>query len=83
MPLTLDIVTTLRILRKRLAEEEVPMRADLLKTVETCILTVVLVAVLTAGFYHAGMGAMIGLLVGLFIVLHLFRGITWNKGGHG
>jgi hypothetical protein len=58
------------------------MRADLFKTVEACVLAVVFVAVLTAGFYHAGMGAMIGLLVGLFIVLHLFR-ITWNKGGGG
>src|SRR6266699_1958556 len=59
------------------------MRADLFKTVEACILAVVLVAVLTAGFYHAGMGAMLGLLVGLFILLHLFWGFTWNKGGHG
>jgi hypothetical protein len=43
-------------------------RARLRKTVEACVLAILLVAVITVGFYHAGLGAILGLLVGLFFV---------------
>jgi preprotein translocase subunit SecD len=54
-------------------------RAKLLNAIQASVLAVLLVAVLTVGFYHAGVGAIIELLIGLFIVVRLFR-VTSNKG---
>jgi hypothetical protein len=48
-------------------------RANLLKTVEACVLAALLVAVLSVGFYHAGLNVAVGLLLGLFIVVRLLR----------
>jgi hypothetical protein len=52
-------------------------RARHRKTVEAWVLAILLVAFITVGFYHAGLGAVLGLLVGFFVLLRFFR-ITWE-----
>ena len=47
-------------------------RTDLLKSVEACLLAVLLVLTLGAASYQMGLGV-IGLLIGIVIVLRLFR----------
>ncbi len=47
-----------------------------LNTVEACILAILLIAVVTLGFYRPGAGAILGLLSSLFILMR-FVGITW------
>ncbi len=51
-------------------------RVKPLKIVEACLLAVLLVAVLTVGFYRPGAGVILGLLIALFILMRFFS-ITW------
>ena len=51
-------------------------RINPINIVEACVLAILLVAVLTFGFYRPGAGAILGLLVSLFILVR-FLGITW------